>query len=486
MKRFLLILAGLILLTVVGVGIFIATFDIDRYRPRLVSEMEKALGKPVSLERLTLSWRGGLAVELRGLAIHEGLPNAGQEPLAQVETATAVVPIAPLLRKQVHIDSITLIRPRIHVARDTEGRINLIGLAAAGAPAAAPSEAAASGSPVALQIASLSIEEGSVHWTDAMTRPSTDVWVKPVNLRITNIVPGQPMNVELRAAIASPTPNVQLSGRLTPPSPGVEGSVEQLTGSIENLPLESVLPPPPPGASHVKGNLSLAFQGSANSLEPSRLRQSLSGSGTLKLTDAVIVDFNILREVFSRFSMIPGLVQSLESRLPPEAQKKFSARDTILQPVNVSMLVQGGALQFQDLRVRTDVGALAGSGQISLDGYVNLPRLLLQVDPALSSAIIRSVSELQALTNEAGELEMPVIVQGPLTQLSIMPDLRYIASKVIVGKGLELLDNLLRGDKEKPPQEPGEPAPTTPDESQTQPADPLGQILQRALRHHAQ
>ena len=485
MKRFLLILAVLALVVIAALGIFLATFDIDRYRPRLISEIERAIGKPVTLQRVSLGWQGGLAVQLRGLAILEGAPDSGQEPLAQVETATALVSIGPLLRKEVRIESVVLTRPRIHVSRNAQGHLNVTGLAAVGAPAAAASQTAASGAPVTLEIASLSIEEGSVHWTDAMTQPPTDVWVKPVDVRVTNIVPGHPMQIELRAAVAGPTQNLELSGRFTPPSPGVEGSVEQLTGSLDALPLESILPPPPPGAGHVNGKLSLTFQGGTNTLEPSRVRQALSGTGTLKLADGVIADFNILQEVFSRFSMIPGLVSLLESRLPPEALEKFRAQDTALQPVNLSMAVQDGALRFQDLRVRADIGGLTGSGQVSLDGHVDFPHLLLQVDPALSAAIIRSVNELQALTNPAGELELPVMVQGPLTQLSLVPDVRYVASKVIVSRAVDFIGELLRKGEEPPPAEGADPASASPDAPFQPPADPLADILHRALRKYA-
>jgi hypothetical protein len=73
MKRFLLILSALLLIAAIALGVFLATFNADRYRPTVVQKMEAALGRPVKLQRIALRWKGGIAAELHGLEIPPSL-----------------------------------------------------------------------------------------------------------------------------------------------------------------------------------------------------------------------------------------------------------------------------------------------------------------------------------------------------------------------------------------------------------------------------
>ena len=46
MRKLIIIVAAIFALVIVGLAIFIATFDADRYRPVLISELQQALGNP--------------------------------------------------------------------------------------------------------------------------------------------------------------------------------------------------------------------------------------------------------------------------------------------------------------------------------------------------------------------------------------------------------------------------------------------------------
>lgn len=478
MKK-LFIAAGIILaLVVIGLSVFIATFDADRYRPLLTAKLQESLGRPVSLERIALGWRGGLALQCRGLTIAEH-PAVEAEPLLQVESASVLVRLAPLLHKQIQVASIILTRPRIHVMRDAQGQINLTGLAAAAAPAAAPARTARVGEAnVSLSIGSLRIHDGTLHWSDAMTNPPTELWVKALDVTITNIVPGRPMDLDVAAAVAGETPNVRVSGRLTPPSATGAGSVEQASVSIERLPLERVLPAAGPSEPQLRGVLTTTLHGSTSTLDQQRLARALSGHGTLKLTDPVLVNLNVLREVFGRLSIIPGLMQTLESRLPPEYQEKLAANDTVLSPIDVSMEVEDGVMRFENLAIRSDTFRLSGDGRVGLDGQIMI-RSILSIEPVLSSAILRSVNELKALATQDGELEMPLTIQGQAPRVAVLPDLNYVASKVIVTKAVDVLGRFL---EKKHPESPES---TTEESDQSSGGDLLGQFLERAIQRHA-
>ena len=474
MKKPLLVLSAIVLAGLAVLGLF-AAFAANQFRPVVVRELERALGKPVRLEGISLGWRGGVALQLKGFAVFEDAAAQG-EPLIEMEAASALVEFWPLLRKEARVSSVVLLRPRLHVSRDAQGRINLLGRAAAAAPAASPGSSqeqaggaappagSARGAAVSFNVASLRVAEGVLHWTDAMANPPADLRLSRLDVSVTNIAPGQPMDVKMRGALAGDAPNVRLSGRLTLPAPaggaGQEtssssGSLEQMQFGIERLPLEAVFSAPA-GSPQLRGTLTLSLELNALTLDPSQAIRGLSGRGTAKLDDPVVANLNILRAVFETFAVIPGLVERLEARLPESERAKLAARDTVLEPIELSMTLDGGVLQFKGLTVQSDAFGLDGSGRVGFDGMVDV-RSTLRVDPAFSAALIRSVNELQGLANAEGELELPLLVHGPAQRLTVQSDLQYVASKLLVTKAVDLLGEVLQRLEPKAPSDAPQP-----------------------------
>ncbi len=482
MKKFLIILVVLIVLGIAGVAISLSMFDADSYRPVLVTALEQGLGRPVQLDRIALGWRGGVVIELRGFAIPD---DAGRdEPLVRVEDISALVRFWPLLKKDVQVSSIVLTKPQVHVARDAQGRVNLLGLAALASPAAASGQTTSVGTqPVTFKIALLRIEDGTVHWTDATVQPSMDIWLRALDVTVKNISIGQPMDITARGALAAQTPNISVQGRFMPPDVSQPGAFRSIKLSVERLPLEKILPAAGADVPQLRGTITTTFEGDLTSLNQAELMRTLTGRGTLKMSDPTMTNLNILREVFSKFSMLPGLMESLQAHLPQEYQAKFAANDTVFAPIDLAARIQDGLLQFDDAKFSTDTFMLTGSGQVGLDRSVSI-RSTLRIEPALTAAIIRSVKELQALANTSGEMEIPLMVQGTAPQLAVRPDLNYIASKVIASKAVDLLDDLLKKStksEDTPSQEPQSPE-TAPQDSS---GSALEQLLQKALEKRA-
>ena len=484
MKRLLLIVALVLAVAILGIGAFVLTFDADRYRPLLVSKLQAALGRPVKLERLSLGWRRGIAITLQGLTVEERAPATG-EPLLQMESASAVVPLLPLLRKKVRVASIIFTHPRVHALRDAQGRVNLLGLAAAAAPGAASGRTAGEGT-ISFNVGSIRIEQGTLHWTDAMASPPTDLWVNALDVTVTHIAPGQPMTVHAQGAFGGESrpsaegrgerQNVELGGRVTLPATGHAGSIEEMVLAMERIPLEQLLPPAAAGSPQLRGILTLKLQGGVSTLEGPQLARSISGDGQLQLTEPVVENLNILRAVFEKFSMIPGLVEKLESSLPPDYQAKLAARDTVFAPIALAVRCDSGVLRFDDLRLRTETFELSGSGLAEVDGAFNMSSQL-RIDPALSTAIVKSVNELQALADDRGALLIPVAIRGRVPRVAVMPDVRYIASKVFATKAVDLVGELMRrgesADGAQPQAGAGQP--------ESAEEDLLGHFLKKAL-----
>lgn len=488
MKKLLLILGLLIVLAVGGVAVFIATFDADRYRPMLVQQAQQALGRAVELQRISLGWEGGLAVQLRGLALYEGAQPSG-EPLLRVETASGLLRLAPLLGRRVEIETIRITRPTVRIIRQPDGQLNLMALAAVGAPAAAQGRTVqGQGGQMSFDVRQLLIEQGTVRYQDAAARPPVALELRQLDATVRNLSLAGPMDLELHAALGADKQNLHVSGRFTPPGPGFDGALEQFKFRADELALEQLLPKGRAGEPSLAGHLSTSLEGGVRTLDPARLAEAVIGSGTLSAADLKIKDLNLLRYVFERFSMLPGLADTLRQRLPPEYQAKFEADETVFKPVELSTTVANGVARLPEFSVATDVLTVSGAGQVALTGRVDL-RTVVRIDPTLSDVIFRSVEELRPLATAQGEIEIPVLITGSAASLSVQPDVNYIASKIISAKAGDLLGELLRKQLggEEPSAAPADGAPEAGQAPNVQqepaaPEDVINALLRRALQ----
>lgn len=363
MKNRFLIAAGVVLAAIMAVaialGIFITTFDLDRYRPMVVTQLEALLRKPIELEKISLGWRGGISLEIRNLLIY---PSDQQtlRPLVQVNAAGVKVPFRVLR-----------------------------------------------------------------------------------NLSLAEEIP-----FSGTVALFGHTPNIHFEGQ-TLLVPGGKG-ISQLQADlrVEDLLLESVFPSAGGHQPQVRGKLSGSFQCFLEGSSTQEIAQRFSGGGEFHLTEGAVVNLNILREVFRRIRVIPELAQTIAAGLPESYREKFEARDTWVEPIDLTVTVGNGRLSLANLRVTTDAFELTGSAQMDLDGRLDFPAQV-RVEQQLSAAVIRSVEELRGLANARGELELPVLIQGKLPQVTVMPDVGYVASRLITTTAEDLLGNLLERALEK-------------------------------------
>ncbi len=451
----LLMAFGIGLPVLFGVALSVATLQVDRYRPFVVQYLETAIGAPVQLDRLTVGWRGGLAIQLHGLAVEDA--PAASAPILTLESASAIVRVLPLFTRVVSVSSVVLTRPRVYVKRNAQGHIEWQGLAvgalAAGqravvehpiTPATMPSGPwrVPDNTPLSFNVASLRIEDGLVRWTDALTTPPTEITLARLDVSVKPIVAGTPMDITLTGALNHDRQNLHLAARLTLPQPAQAGALEAVALTLERVALESLLPPVPDGEPQLHGTLSTTIQGRATLGALEELIHSTTGSGTLTLETPVITNLNVLRSLFEKLAVIPGLVEKLEQRLPPEYDELLSATDTTLSPLTISLEVHNGVLRFNELNVRTAVFGVSGAGQVSLQGAIDVSAIL-RINPTCSAALIRSVQELQALVNATGEIETPVTLHGQLPRVALVPGMNDIASRILVTKFQDLLGSFI-------------------------------------------
>ncbi len=214
----------------------------------------------------------------------------------------------------------------------------------------------------------------------------------------------------------------------------------------EGIEAQALFPAAQPNEPHPTGSVDVEFKSGATGKLTSS--DQISGEGTIRVQNGTIVNFNIMREIFRRLAIIPGLVETLTARLPENYGSRFEATDTVFKPMELPFTFVKNTIRFDQVAVSTDSFELAGGGSVDLNGPVN-GNTIFFLDPDLSSAIIRSVNELEYLTDPKGRLNMPIQIRGNIHKVEAVPDLKYVGTRLAASKAQDALGGLLRKTLEK-------------------------------------
>lgn len=559
MKKFFMVLSILLVIAVIGAGVFLVTFDADQYRPQILSLIEKAIQKPVQLEKITLGWKSGMALELQGFAILKS--DQSQEKLVEVQSARAVLKLVPLLSQRIQVAAIHLIHPVIRLVKNPDGTLE--GWEPEPTPSSESQGKADSGpEPVALLsllVNEVKVQDGELFFKDRSGKEPMELDLRKIDVMVSDVELNRPIDFKVNAAVLSKDQNLEVKGKLTLApqtrsgtvsglrvelqlapidfqevvklSPALKTSgvvfplggvltaesdslkiddktlnndgvkvllqrgkirLESLRRPIENISLgawvtkEMIeiqqfsasiatgkvegqgtvdlanfknprtdfdvkadkiliedLTPDRSSGPQVRGLLSAVVKGTLSGQMAEEMLRTLTADGSVKVEQAVIVRMNVLREIFQKLSMIPGLVEKLLTRLPQNYQEKLRSEDTKLKTVQIPFLIQNGLVRLPRLEIATDSFGVTGSGTYGLNQGSVTGNVLLAIEPDLSSAMTRSVEELQYLTNEKKEIQIPLAIQGLIPEVAVMPDLSYVASRMANQKVREVLGGYL-------------------------------------------
>ena len=139
MRQIAIVLGSLIVVLIAAVLIFVATFDVNKYRGTIQSELQKRLGRPVKLGDMHL----GIfppRFRVQDLAIADDPRFSPDAPFVKAQELDVSVKLLPLIHKQLEINSLSLQRPTVNLIKSQAGVWNFASL---GHPAEATSIEAA-------------------------------------------------------------------------------------------------------------------------------------------------------------------------------------------------------------------------------------------------------------------------------------------------------------------------------------------------------
>ena len=217
--RRLAIIAGIIFLViVVAVAIFVATFDVNKYRGTIQSQLEKRLGRPVLLGDMGLSLFPP-RFRVQNLAIADDTRFSPDAPFIKAQELDVSVKLLPLLHKQFEIDSLSLQRPSVNLIKNSAGVWNFASLGhpaeTSNTPPGAqqpqqtpPNQPASPGqqppqpsTEQQFSLGKLTIQDGQISLLDQQQTKSPTLY-DHIDLTLTNFAPNEPFTVDAAAHMA--------------------------------------------------------------------------------------------------------------------------------------------------------------------------------------------------------------------------------------------------------------------------------------------
>ena len=123
MRRIAIAIGIVVLVIVAGAAIFVATFDVNKYRGTIQSELQKRLDRSVTLGNMRLKLfppRFGV----QDLAIADDPRFSPDAPFVKANELDVSVKLLPLLHKQIEIASLNLQRPNVNLIKNQAGEWN--------------------------------------------------------------------------------------------------------------------------------------------------------------------------------------------------------------------------------------------------------------------------------------------------------------------------------------------------------------------------
>lgn len=231
MRRALLIsaiAAGAALLAgaaLIGYAYFNLSSIVARHRQEILASVSDGLGRPVEVARISAHAGWGVSVKVSGLTVADD-PAFSQLPFIAAKQVSVELALLPLLHGKARVSTLDLIKPDIRIVRNARGELDLGTLGSR--PAAGGGARRAEGrSPLAgLSIKALSIENGSIHYTDLATH-GAPLEVHHLDFNGTNFSTVAPFDVNLKLAFAGDKQNLEISGKM---GPLLERGLLDLTG----------------------------------------------------------------------------------------------------------------------------------------------------------------------------------------------------------------------------------------------------------------
>ncbi|MFA5059764.1 MAG: AsmA family protein [Candidatus Omnitrophota bacterium] len=230
----------LVVFLIAGIAgyVFLKTFDINKYKPQILSAIKDSTGRTAAVGqlRLTFSATQGIVLNISKLAISDHL-DFSKENFLEVENIDLGIDVIPLVsRREIALSSLQINSPKLILIRNKNGVFNVqtfvpasdkqdlskdasranmsAGQAEAALPMAQVHSSSAAAFP-ALSIRSVWLKNGEIVFVDQSFSPELKVVISSLDIKANDLASKRPSNLIARASLWSRKQNIILDGKMT-------------------------------------------------------------------------------------------------------------------------------------------------------------------------------------------------------------------------------------------------------------------------------
>ncbi|HYX69161.1 MAG TPA: AsmA family protein [Terriglobales bacterium] len=440
MKKFLIVIAVLLVLGVVVALVLPSFLDVNRYHDQIQAQMQKHLGRPVTLGEMRLSLLPP-SFRVFDASIGEDPAFSTGQPFAQAQELRVAPKLWPLLHGQIELSSLELRQPRIEIVRDRQGVWNFASL---GQAAATPAPAAPSATPPpasappsqpeqpgqALSLANFTVTDGTVAITDLQKQQPRSVY-DHIDFTVEGYQPGKAFSLDVAAHLPGQgAEKMELTGTIGPVLPN----------DYEHTPFEGSFKLDEVSLSGLQRFLSTAalaeIEGVASGKADVRNEKGrLTSSGSLTLEQAKVRGNDVGYTITADYDFTDDLDRDLlkidkgNLRLGSTPIAVTGTIDAHGTPAIVDLQIKTAEVSIGEAARLAAVFGVAFNPRMKIDGRLQAD---LHAQGPLSSPILNGTIGGKELAISGGDLKQPV--QVPDVTLALSPsDIRSNSFRATTG-----------------------------------------------------
>ncbi len=196
--------AVLAVLLIVAGGIFIAAFDVNRYKPQIVAAVKERTGRVLRFDGdLALSLFPRVAVKVPVTTLSE---PGSDTVFARLQSARAAVALLPLLRRTIEVDAVHIEGLQATVIRRKDGSTNIDDLLQRQSEAPAARGGTSPSPPPATTVAAVELKNADITYRDLAANRT--VRVTEFDLRAGRYAAGVSVPLEVSAVVTASDPAI--------------------------------------------------------------------------------------------------------------------------------------------------------------------------------------------------------------------------------------------------------------------------------------
>ena len=382
----------------------------DRLESAAVARLQSAFGDRAKIENVSLSLRGGPAVDLSGLTVKD--PDGG-EPMLTASNASFSVDMGALAHGELS-GSLKLDQPVINIVRDPSGRVNVDALLPH-----------AMGAEDIFAIASkravhhVEIAGGTIRVIDRASGQPREIRMASVDAELHGFGEGTPVHLDAKAGFESTKHNVVFQGDVGPWGKGETPSYKLDRVALNAVPLRAF----PQVGSVVGGGLTFEGRLATKGETWNDITNRVSGGGEMTVVSGAIAGHNFIADVVQ-----PVLG---EQEAPSRLGALFTAKNTSFDQIASPVTIADSQINASDLRLAGNGYEVAGRGSLDMNGKVAFTGRL-EVSSDLSRDLVAMAPLAGALVNDDGEIAVPFSISGTWPNVQTTVDVERFAADTIL------------------------------------------------------